>query len=168
MSRIFILLMALVIFSSSQALAFKLPSYQEVCALLTDLQGWQAENCSGMNMNTPMGEIVTAERSYKKGNYEISVMVIHGIQATQFWQPFAYVTEVDTPENYSKLTTVDGFKVGISHEKQTNSGSVVVLLNEKDSMAATIFVVQYNDMSWKDGLRLARQFDWKKIEKAFK
>ncbi|OAG27879.1 hypothetical protein [Thermodesulfatator autotrophicus] len=167
MSKFLSLMVMLVFLGVSPSLAYKLPSYQEVCSVLTDLKGWQAEECSGMNVSTPMGEMVTAERSYQKGDKEISVMVIHGMQAVQFWQPYAYVTEMDSPESYVKLTTINGFKVGISHDKQTNSGSVVVLLNEKSGVVATIFALQYNDMSWKDGLKLARQFNWKKIGKFF-
>ncbi len=149
--------------------AGQLPSYQKFCAQLKNIPGWQAEKCEGMNMTgTPVGEMASATRSYDKGSKHIDVSVFCGMQAMGYWAPFASNMQVDSSEGFVKITTVDGFPVGIQHSKEDKTGGVIVCLDKKAGQHKAVFVVNYEGMGWKEALGIAKKFDWKAMEKLFK
>ncbi len=145
--------------------AFNLPSYKELCRHLQDLSGWQAEDCDGMNINTPMGEMVSAQRPYSKGDKSIEIAIFYGMQAANYWAPFTYQMEMDSNDEYMKTTVIDGFPVGIDYHKKDHSGAIIVCLENKTPTNIAIFVLNFNNMHWKEALKIAKQFDWKAIKK---
>jgi hypothetical protein len=56
-------------------------------------------------------------------------------------------------------------QVGITHDKNENSGSIVVYLKSK---VFAVFVLAYEGMPYKDALAIAQKFPWKYMEEAFR
>lgn len=147
-----------------------MPPYKVICSALEDQSGWRAEPCEGMNMQgSPMGDMVTANRSYTKGNKKIDVMVIGGMNAMGYWAPFQANMQVDSSEQFVKLTQIKGFNVGISYEKKQKSGGVVIAFESKDAPGTTraVMVFNFTNMGWRDALCFAKKFDWEKIRRLF-
>ena len=142
----------------------EMPGYTELTKLLIDIKGWEASDATGMNMSGPMGDMVNAVREYEKDSQTLSVQIIVGIAAQGAWAPFETGFTMDTPEVSIKTLDIEGYRVGINHEKNENSGAIVVLLNAKGTSG--IFTLAYEGMSSDDALSLAKKFSWKSIEKA--
>jgi len=171
---IFLLALLLV---PGQVLAFNLPSYRELCKNLVDLSGWKAEECTGLNATNPMGEVASATRTYTRDKQELNVQLVLGAAAMAAAGPLAYqhYFEMDSPEEFVKITTIDGFRVGIQHNKNDRSGTLAVFLTEppKTMDPASIsqmamLVVVYQNMDWKEALSWAQKFDWKSLKNSLK
>ena len=61
-----------------------------------------------------------------------------------------------------KSFDVSGYRVGINHDKQKNSGAVVVMLKTKQTPA--IFVLTYEKPDYEETLNLADKFSWTGME----
>ncbi len=149
--------------------AYKLPAYSKLCKQLKDLKGWEAEKCTGMNMTaSPMGEVVSASRSYTKGEYSINAAIVSGMQASSYWAPFAYNMQMDSDDQFVKITKIKGFSVGIIYNKKDKSGNIAVLLKKSsNNTPAALFNLGFDNMDWKKALDIAKTFDWKAIEALF-
>ncbi len=163
-----IFIIAFLFFFSGLIFAKRLPSYKELCKCLKDIPGWKAKACSGMNLyQSSVGNVVTAQRIYVKGNKEVTAMIIYGEKIQSFWVPFQYNMQMENPEEFVKITTINGFKVGIEHFKKESSGDVVILLAKSLSDTPAGIVFSYTNMNWKEALNFAKKFDWNKIKSFF-
>jgi len=148
---------------SLSAFAGNLPDYKTLCADFPDIGGWKVTKCDGMKMTNPMfGEVVTAAKTYTKGDSEADVSVLSGMQAMMMWAPFAMGTQIENDENLIKLEKIDGFDVGISHNKKEHSGTIVVLLAPNAVMG-----IEYDGMDWKEAMKEAKKLNWKKLRSLF-
>ncbi len=170
-----ILFLVALLLVPGQVLAYNLPSYRELCKNLVDLSGWKAEECTGLNATNPMGEIASATRTYTRDKQELNVQLVLGAAAMAAAGPLAYQRsfEMDSPEEFIRITTIDGFRVGIQYNKKTHSGSVGVFLTEPPKTMdpasisqMAILVVGYQNMDWKEALSWAQKFDWKSLKAA--
>ncbi len=170
-----ILLFVLSFLFSGQVLAGELPSYTKLCGMLKDLSGWKAEECTGLNASNPMGDMASATRTYTKDDMELEVNLILGSAAMAVAGPMAFqqTLEVNSPEEYLKITNVDGFRVGIQYDKKNHTGSVAIFLRDfprnMDPASANqmaLLVVNYQNMGWKEALSWAKKFDWGALKKS--
>ncbi len=148
-------LIVLLLFSFSYA-----GSYTDLYPYLVDLKGWKGEKPTGSKMSGPFGLVITAQRNYSKNNKSFEVTIFKGSMATAIFAPFTMITEMDTPTEYVKVFKFMGFKTGLSHNKQGNSGEIVILLAPDG-----IFSVKYSGMGYKEALDLIKKFPLKDISK---
>ena len=165
MNRSAAALVVMIVFLSFLIPAYaQMPGYAELTKLLVDLDGWEADEATGMNMSGPMGDMVNAVREYEKDGQIISAQIIVGGAAQSTWAPFSTGYTIETPEVLAKSLEESGYHIGINHDKQENTGGVVVLLNTKST--AGVFVLSYEKMDYEKALDLARQFSWSAMEQA--
>lgn len=140
-------------------------NYVQLYRYLVELPGWKASKPTGMNMSGPMGRMVTASREYESGTKSLTAQIVSGTQAQGAWAPFSTGMTFDTPGAFSKVTEMRDHQVGITHDKNENSGSIVVSLKGK---IFAVFVLGYEGMPYKDAMAIAQKFPWKYMEEAFK
>ena len=168
-SRNFLLVIFLVFFNSS--LVFSFPNYSTICAQLEEIPGWNSDKCEGVNVQgTPMGNMVSAQKRYIKGNKQVDVAVFSGMNAMGMWAPYQNNMQVDSTEQFIKVTKINGYNVAISYEKKNKTGGIVIGFNSKKNpgMVDAVLVFNFSNMHWKDGLEFAKKFDWDKIRELFK
>ena len=140
------------------------PDFKTLCGELGAISGWTGSQCDGMKMNNPMmgGEMVTASKTYTKGEGVMQVSVVSGMQAMMMWGPYASGTEMENDEALMKIETIDGFPVGISYDKKRNAGGIVVQLAPN-----AVLVGVFEHMDWKEALEGLKGLDWKKLKSLF-
>ena len=131
--------------------------------LLVDLQGWNAQPARGMTMDMGTSKMINAAREYRQGAKELNAMMFLGNQAMTQGSMQAMKTE--TAEAKMSISTIDGFKVQIFHDKIDNSGGVMVHLSQNQQQGA-MFTLEYKGLSEVEGLDAAKQFDWQKMKDA--
>lgn len=160
-----------------EVLAFNLPPYGKLCGELKDLSGWKAEKCNGLNATNPMGEMASATRTYTRDNLKLEVNLVLGTAAMAMATPMAFQQslEINSPEEYLKVSNIDGFKVSIHYDKKGHSGAVAVFLSDPpknmnpESMSRmAMLIVNFQNMDWKEALSWAKKFDWKAIKASLK
>ncbi len=145
------------------AFAGNLPEYRSLCMQFPDLGGWKVSECDGMKMTNPMfGEVLTASKTYTSGDKSVDVSVLSGMQAMMMWAPYQSGTTIENENELMKVETIDGFPVGIAYDKKARSGGVAVQLAPN-----AVLVLNYEKMDWKEALKLAKKFDWKKLRSLF-
>ena len=138
--------------------------YESLSPLLIDLKGWQAEPAKGMDMDMGGTKIIQAARQYTRDGKEADAMVMIGnAMMTQAQAQGMQSMQMETAEAKVKVTTIDGYQVSIHHSKVDTEGAVVVVLPGTGQQGA-IFVFHYKGLNEKDGLSIAKSFNWKKIE----
>ncbi|WP_457635169.1 hypothetical protein [Persephonella sp.] len=135
-------------------------SYTDLYPYLVDIKGWKGDKPTGSKMSGPFGTAVTAQRSYIKDSKSLEVTIFKGSMAAAMFAPFTMITEVDTPTEYVKVFNFKGFKTGLSHNKQENSGEIIVFLAPDG-----VFSVKYSGMGYKKALDLIGNFPLKEISK---
>jgi hypothetical protein len=135
--------------------------YEQLTALLHDLKGWKADPAQGMAMDMGPTKMINATRQYQKGAAEITALLMKGNQAMA--QGSMQAMKAENGSGKVRLSTIDGFKVQSFYDKAENSGAVVVLLSQHENQGA-IFTLGYEGLSEKQGLEMARKFDWKKMK----
>jgi len=107
---VYVFCLSIFLEGASPVFAGQLPPYKTLCNELKDLPGWQAGKCEGMNVSgSPIGEIVSAHRSYTQGNKRIEVMIISGMQAMGYWTPFTSHIQMETDKEFVKATNINKF-----------------------------------------------------------
>ena len=157
-----------VLLIASVAMAGGVPSYQDLCKDLKDLPGWKARQCTGMTVETPQGKMTMAMRSYSRGQQELQVSVVVGTSAAANWAPFESGVQVDTPEQFVKLTQVDGFPVGISYSKDEMGGVIIVCLKKTAGQTSAVLTVYFKGMPWSQALQWSKGFPWKSMANRLK
>jgi hypothetical protein len=140
------------------------PDYKILCDDLGTIPGWTASQCDGMKMSNPMmgGEMVTASKTYTKGDGVMQVSVVNGMQAMMMWGPYASGTQMENDEVLMKIETIDGMPVGINYDKKEHSGGIVVQLAPN-----AVLVGMFDHMDWKDALEALKKLDWKRLKSHF-
>jgi hypothetical protein len=136
--------------------------YESLSPLLIDLKGWQAEPAKGMDMDMGGTKIIQAARQYTRDGKEADAMVMIG-NAMMTQAQGMQSMQMETAEAKVKVTTINGYQVSIHHSKTDTEGVVVVVLPGTGQQGA-IFVFHYKGLNEKDGLSMAKIFNWKKIE----
>ncbi len=145
------------------AFAGDLPDYKSLCNAIGKIEGWSATKCEGMKMLNPMmGEVVTAQKSFKKNGKLLDLSVISGMQAMMMWAPYSAGTQIESDEALVKIEKIDGFNVGITYDKKSDSGGIVVQIAPN-----AVLVANFEKMSWKEALKLTEKIDWKRLKRLF-
>jgi hypothetical protein len=156
--------LASLVLTVSISAAGALPGYKALCEEMGEIPGWSLTQCEGMKMVNPMmGEVVTATKTYIKGEKRLEVTVVSGMQAMMMWGPYATGTTMENDEALVKIEKIDGFPVGISYDKKTRSGGIVIQLAQNAVLGGT-----FEKMGWKEALELMRKIDWKKLQALFR
>ncbi|SNZ09392.1 hypothetical protein SAMN06265182_1509 [Persephonella hydrogeniphila] len=133
-------------------------SYTDLYRFLVDIKGWKGEKPTGSKMAGPFGVVITAERDYSKNEKQLEITVIKGSMATAMMAPFSMVTEMDTPEEYVKVFKFNGFKTGLSHNKKSLTGEIIVFLTPD-----SVFSMKYSGMHYKEALDILKKFPLKEL-----
>lgn len=146
------------IFTAVQAMGF-----EALVPLLVDIGGYQAEEAQGANVNMGEMEMVTASRTYSKGEKSIDAVIMIGpkIMTEARMQEFS----VETQEGKATGKEIDGFTVHLSYDKENKSAAVIVFLAQNDAKGA-MFAVTLDGGNENEALEISRKFDWKKLKKA--
>lgn len=151
---------------------WKVPSYKKVCKYIVDVEGWQAEKCSGSNMKAPSGELVAVERDYTNGNKKVGITVLNGSMVLMSWAPFAQGVTIDSDKEFLKVFEMKGYKVGVGYDKIEHSGTIAVPLIKADELknepAFAVFGVNFENMDYKEALDFIENFDFEALESLFR
>ena len=131
--------------------------------LLVDLSGWAADPAEGVNMNMPGMKMINAMREYNQGGRQATAMVMVG--STGMTQGQMQQMNMETGQAKVRVVTINGFKVHISFDKADNSGGITVFLRQRQNDSA-FFTLYFKGISEKDGLALAKKFDWQQMKTA--
>jgi len=142
-------------------------SYRELCSLLGDLRGWQAEECTGMDLESPQGRMVMASREYRCKERVLQVTAVTGSSAMAYWSNWASFkpgTTLNTPEQLLKMIQVEGFPVGIVQSKRGKEGVIVVLLG-KGEKAPGVLQASFRGLDWEEAIEALKGLPWKDMER---
>ena len=157
-----LLIVALVVYSPTSAAA---ESYQVLYPCLGDLSGFTAAPPQGMDMNQMGMKLVNATRTYTHGDKELTALItIGGSQMAAAAMMPQGMMDMETDEGRVSMKEIDGFQVHTGYDKQDHSGAVTVILFAGESGGA-FFTLSFTGLSEKEGLKLARKFDWRQIKK---
>jgi len=140
--------------------------YQDLTRFLVNLPGWTAGRPEGVNMEGPQGRVVTATRSYKRGNQSLTATIMVGNSAMMAWTPFQTGMTVETPEVLIKTISYKGLKAGINYDKKEKGGGIVIQLSTRNPNAA--LVVSFEAVDYSEALKILDHFDVKGMASAVK
>ena len=114
-----------------------------------------------LDVNMPGMKMITAIRSYSKGEMNLDVTILVGSSVILMGQ----TPEVSAETDEVKLTTsdIDGFKVIQAFDKSENGGYIVINIDKKET-EGSLFMISYSGISSKEVLAIAKKFNWKKIK----
>jgi len=145
------------------AFAGNLPDYKSLCGAIGEIEGWNSTKCEGMRATNPMmGEVVTAEKSFEHDGKRLDVSSLSGMQAMMMWAPYSAGTQIESDKALVKIEKIDGFNVGITYDKKSDSGGIVVQIAPN-----AVLVANFEKMSWKEALKLTEKIDWKRLKRLF-
>ncbi len=164
MKKIFVVLFIILLGGN----LFALPPYSSLCVHLKNVEGWSASECTGMNVKSDAGEMVSASKTYSYGSKNVEVTIVGGINASAYWSPFQMHFQLDTPEEMVRTLNVKGSDIGITYHKKDKSGSIIVpILKKTSTIVNGVLMFNFSNMEWKEALEFSKKFDWEKIKKSF-
>jgi hypothetical protein len=137
--------------------------YEGLMKLLINVTGWESEPANGMEVGDKAGTIIIVMRDYRSGSKVMHIQIAVGKNSKRTWSRFEDGKTVDTPEYFSAIVTTSEYKIGVSHDKKSNTGSIIVPLNVNDGDA--VFSLAFSGMAYGDALGIAKSFPWKDMEK---
>jgi len=145
-------------------------SYTDLYKYLVDLKGWECGKPTGSSLKTPMGSAINAKKSCTKGNKSINAQIVAGTMAAMAWTPFSMIMEYDSPDQLVKTKNFEGFKEVIMHDKSKENpgGTIAVLLYKSAGAPYAIFVINYENMDYKEAEKILKKYPLKDMAKVFK
>ena len=141
--------------------------YQGLLPLLVDLPGWEAEPADGADASVEGMRAVTVYRTYESGDRRFEVNVLVGLQAGLTWMPdYKEGYKMETPEGLLEVKKIAGFLVYYMFESVSNSGGIVVQLQDAASEpdSGAVFAVSFEGLPLEEALRTAQRFNWAKLK----
>ena len=135
--------------------------FQKFTPFLVDLPGWTGAKADGMAMQMPGANMITATRTYKRGNAKLDAQIISGAAAQGALGMIQSGMKVETADMRMSTSPVDGFTVLRTFQTKDSSGSVIVALGTN-----AIFNLTFNGIAEDEAFGLAKRFDWKAIQGA--
>jgi len=142
-------------------------SYETLLSLLVDIPGYSGEEPEGMDVSSSDLKAVSVSREYSKGESELHAGILVGQQSAGVWNPgYQEGLKMETPDGIMEVKEEGGFLMFHSYNKKKQEGMIAVLLEKggADVGGGAVFVFAYKGIDNKDGLSLAKKFDWKKIK----
>ena len=133
-------------------------------SLLIDLKGWNADKAEGMSMDMGAMKMINASRNYTKEASKIDAIVLVGSQAMAQAQASAQDMKLETADSRVEMKEIDGFRTQVVYDKKENTTAVVVFLAMSQTSGA-MFSFSCKGIPEKEAMKLAKQFDWKKMKK---
>jgi len=130
---------------------------------LIDIPGWQSEPVQAMTMEMNGINMITATRSYEKGDNSFDAAILITTQQMGMMS-FQQISMSEGGISINS-TQMDGFKVVHSHDGNENSGNIMVLLGESKSNSA-LFSISYEGLSDKESIAIAKKYSWTNMQKA--
>ena len=130
--------------------------HQRIIPFLIDLPGWTAAPPAGSEVKAKGGRVVTASRSYTRGEAVLAASVISGTAALARGNGNVSIKLKPVHENTS---VIDGFQVKLV------STPILVIVAITLSADAT-FSLLFNNVSEDEAMTIARTFDWARIQAA--
>ena len=162
------------LFAALSALALVFPAFQADAAgydallpLLVDLPGWEAEPADGADASAEGMRAVTVYRTYESGDRTFEVNLLIGLQAGMTWMPdYQDGYRMETPEGLLEVKKIAGFLVYYMFESVSNSGGIVVQLQDAASEpdSGAVFAVSFEGLPLEEALRTAQRFSWAKLK----
>jgi hypothetical protein len=153
----------------SNLFAQNMPRYGDLFSLLIDLQGWEADDPSGSNLSGAIGEMVTAEREYRRGEEVLYAHIVGGGPAMGMWAPFETGVILDSEDLLFRIIDFGGFAVGVTHDRKERGGSLIAqLLSGEGDQMGVVFILEYDGMEHQDALEILKSFPLRKMESAFR
>lgn len=144
-------------------------SFEDLFPFLVDLPGWDADEPDGVDMRSSGMRMLGAERSYQKGDSELKASIAVGQQAAALWIP-AYQEgfSMRTPDGQVEVKRQNGFLTASAYNSEDKSGVLIILLADpakEGPQQGALLSISYEDLSQSEAVSIAKQFDWKGIQK---
>jgi hypothetical protein len=134
-------------------------SFQRFIPFLVDLPGWKGNKPDGMGMEMAGSSMVTATRSYARGEAHVNASVLTGMAAQGALAATNAGIKLETPDIHMTTSTIDGMQVTKTYTVSAKSGAIVVALGP-----AAVFTLAYTGIDENEAMGLARKFDWKAMQ----
>ncbi|MEA1986004.1 MAG: hypothetical protein U9N76_00770 [Candidatus Marinimicrobia bacterium] len=130
---------------------------------LVELKGWESSEPEVVNiamMGMKMASVVKGYAQTDSSNFIVAIYV--GTKMIMQGQ----MPEISMEDSEGKMTTseIDGFTVMQFYDKLEDEGTIMVTLGETEQTRA-LMLFSYEKISLKEALKLAKKFDWNKINK---
>jgi hypothetical protein len=129
-------------------------SFQRFIPFLIDLPGWTGPPPAGTEEERKGGRVITASRSYLRGDARFNALIISGAAALAAGNNGVHVTVGGV---HKSTSMIDGFQVA------TQSDKIFVLISITVGPNA-MFNLFFNNVSENEAMTLAQKFDWKAIQ----
>jgi hypothetical protein len=149
------------------ALRAEAAGYEALLPLLPDLPGWEAEPADGADASAQGMRAVMVYRTYENGDRKFDVNLLVGIQAGATWMPdYKEGYRMETPEGLMEVKKIAGFLVFYTFERESNSGGIVVQLQDGTATpdSSAVFAISYEGLPLEEALKTAQRFSWAKMK----
>ena len=133
--------------------------FQRFASLLVDLPSWKASKADGMALEVAGSSMVTATRTYKRGDAKVTASVLTGPPAQGALAAANSGFKIETPEMHMTTSTIDGMQVTKTYTNSAKSGALLVALG-----GDAVFMFAYSGIDEDEAMGLAKTFDWKAIQ----
>jgi hypothetical protein len=134
-------------------------SFQRFIPTLIDLPGWKGNKPDGMTLEMSGNSMITATRSYERGEARLNASVLTGIAAQGALAATSTGIKIETADMHILTSTMDGFQVTKSYTVSNKAGAIMIALGP-----AAVFTLTFNNIPEDEALTLARKFDWKGMQ----
>lgn len=124
---------------------------RDLAPFLIDLPGWENAPVSATNLG--VGLMVQREYTYQAARV-LATIATGSLDAS-----------APDPDHPPATAIVDGFRLEISHDADTQSGTLVVHLLDDEKRPA-VFSLEYDGVTDGEALNVARLFDWPGLQRA--
>jgi hypothetical protein len=128
--------------------------YLRFIPFLIDLPDWTGPQPAGTEKEGKGGRVMTASRSYLRGDARFNAFIISGAAALTTSNDSVHIT---TSGGNKSTSTIDGFQV------MTQTTPVFVLIAITLGPDA-MFNLLFNNVSDGEAMEIAQKFDWKGIQ----
>jgi hypothetical protein len=134
-------------------------SFQRFIPALIDLPGWNGNKPDGMTLEMSGNSMITATRSYERGEARLNASVLTGMAAQGALAATSTGIKIETADMHILTSTMDGFQVTKSYTVSNKAGAIMIALGP-----AAVFTLTFNNIPEDEALTLARKFDWKGMQ----
>lgn len=131
--------------------------HDKLIPFLVNIEGWEAQPAKGMSMVNPQMKMISARRSYGKGDKVIAVSLLVNSGPVQE----SDLQESSREDNLSRVRTrlVKGFWVKSTYSKTNNSGQVIIrLAHNQDSNS--LLLANFSKMDEEEALANLEYLNW--------
>ncbi len=136
-------------------------TYEKFAPCFVDVNGWSADEVTGVDLFMPNMSLVNAVRTYSNDGKEANVMIMAGSKALASQQGGNISVETSDFSTVSKQ--INGFQLTSVYDKADKTGSVVVILEQMEQKAVFL-TITYTNLTEAEAIEFSRLFDWNEIK----